>query len=47
MTTKPAKTITEAMSLLDFKRRIASEVRNKGTDSWQVVDSILRSSLER
>jgi len=35
------------ISLLDFKRRIVSEMRSQKPESWRTVDSVLRSSLER
>lgn len=33
-------------SLLDFKRKIASEMRSQQTESWRAVDSVLSSALE-
>lgn len=34
-------------SLLDFKRRIASEMRVKKTEAWRLVDNILESAIVR
>ena len=39
------KQVGPKCSLLEFKRRIASEISSKKTESWRLVDSVLSSAL--